>query len=147
VLGQFLWMAAVLAFSGRLAARLPGRVGGWADVAGAVMLGLGLACLGRGVADLGKNLTPATEPLPEAQLVTRGIYQLVRHPIYLGVCMMLASVPLFANNALLGALVFALSLAYFEGKARTEERKLRLRFPRYREYAALVPRILPFGWK
>jgi protein-S-isoprenylcysteine O-methyltransferase Ste14 len=147
VIGQFAWFGVVLGLTPRLAALLPGRTGGWGPAAGAVLLGLGLACLVRGAADLGPNLTPATEPVPDAKLVTRGIYELVRHPIYLGVSLMLAAVPLLARNALLGGIVLALSIAYFEGKARTEERKLRVRFPRYREYAAQVPRIVPFGWR
>ncbi|MCU0622133.1 MAG: hypothetical protein MUC69_11600 [Gemmatimonadales bacterium] len=112
VWGQFALIAAVLAASGPLARTLPGRLGPWSAIAGYLLLALGFAVMLRGAADLGRNLTPTTEPVPESQLVERGIYGLVR-----------------------------------EGKARTEERKLVLRHPRYREYAARVPRILPGGWK
>jgi protein-S-isoprenylcysteine O-methyltransferase Ste14 len=147
VWGQVALIAAVLALSGPAARHLPGRAGGWTRWAGFSLLALGLAVMVRGALDLGRSLTPETEPKADAQLVTRGVYEFVRHPIYLGLCLVLLSVPLLARNWLVAAVVGAVAFAYFEGKARTEERKLRVRFPRYREYAALVPRLLPFGWK
>ena len=147
VWGQVALIAAVLALSGPAARHLPGHAGGWARWAAFSLLALGLGVMVRGALDLGHSLTPETEPKADAQLVTRGIYEFVRHPIYLGLCLVLVSVPLLARNWLVAALVGTVSFAYFEGKARTEERKLRVRFPRYREYAALVPRLLPFGWK
>jgi len=147
VWGQLALIAAVLALSGPLARHFPGHGGGWTRWAGFSLLALGLSIMVRGALDLGRNLTPATEPVAEGQLVTRGVYEFVRHPIYLGLCLVLTAVPLLARNWLVASGVLALSFGYFEGKARTEERKLRVRFPRYREYAALVPRLLPFGWK
>jgi protein-S-isoprenylcysteine O-methyltransferase Ste14 len=147
VWGQLALIAAVVALSGPLARQLPGQGGSWMRWAGFSLLALGLSIIIRGAADLGRSLTPATEPVADGQLVTRGLYEFVRHPIYLGVSLTLMSVPLLSGNWLLALVVFAIALAYFEGKSRVEERKLRVRFPRYREYAALVPRLLPFGWK
>jgi protein-S-isoprenylcysteine O-methyltransferase Ste14 len=147
VWGQVALIAAVLALSGPLGRRLPGHGGGWTRWAGFSLLALGLGVMLRGALDLGRNLTPETEPLADAQLVTRGIYEFVRHPIYLGLCLVLTAVPLLARSWVVALLVMAASFGYFEGKARVEERKLRVRFPRYREYAALVSRLVPFGWK
>ena len=147
VWGQLVLIVAVLALSGPLARRLPGHGGGWTRWAAFSLLVLGMGILFRGATDLGRNLTPETEPVPRAQLVTRGLYEFVRHPIYLGLSLALMAVPLFSRNWLVSLAVFVLAMAYFEGKARVEERKLRLRFPRYREYAATVPRLLPFGCK
>ena len=147
VWGQLALIAAVLALSGPLARRLPGQADDWTRWAGFSLLALGLGIAVRGALDLGANLTPATEPVAEGRLVTRGLYEFVRHPIYLGMCLVLGAVPLLARNWFLALLVFGIALAYFEGKSRAEERKLRVRFPRYREYAALVPRMIPFGWK
>ena len=147
VWGQLALIVAVLALSGPLARRLPGHGGGWTRWAAIPLLVLGVAVMFRGATDLGRNLTPETEPIPEGQLVTRGVYEFVRHPIYLGLSLALMAVPLFSRNWLVALVVFAFAIAYFDGKARAEERKLRLRFPRYREYAATVPRLLPFGWK
>lgn len=147
VWGQFALIAAVILGARPLARLLPGQAGAWAGIAGYLLLALGLAVLLRGAADLGRNLTPTTEPVPESQLVERGIYGLVRHPMYFGLCLLFAAVGLVARNWLVALLCFAAGVAYFEGKARTEERKLLLRHPRYREYAARVPRILPGGWR
>ena len=113
---------------------------------GLALIGLGLGVLFAGIAVLGQNLTPATEPLPEGQLVTRGVYRVVRHPIYLGVCTVLSGYGFLRGGWWVGALVFAAALVYFERKARVEERWLVQRMPGYEEYRARVPRILPGGW-
>ena len=81
---------------------------------------------------LGRNLTPATEPLPEGALVTRGIYRMVRHPIYLGVSTIMAGYGICGGEWWIGAAAFAVALAYFEAKARVEERFLGQRMHRVR---------------
>lgn len=106
----------------------------------------GVAIAGAGAVTLGPNLTPATEPLPRGALVTRGIYRVVRHPIYLGVSTLLAGYGFLRGGWLAGAVVFAVSVAYFEQKARVEERFLAQRMQGYEEYRRQVPRILPGGW-
>jgi protein-S-isoprenylcysteine O-methyltransferase Ste14 len=112
-----------------------------------ITLGVAIAILVRGFADLGPNLTPATRPLDEGALVTRGIYRLVRHPIYLGLSLLLAAWALGAAGWAPGMVVFVVCVLYFEGKARVEERWMRARFPGYDAYARTTPRLLPLGWK
>jgi protein-S-isoprenylcysteine O-methyltransferase Ste14 len=111
------------------------------------LIGLGLLVLYGGIVTLGRNLTPATEPLPHGELVTRGLYRLVRHPIYLGVSMALGGYGFLRGGAWAGALAFAAAVAYFERKARVEEHFLLQRMPGYEAYRAQVPRILPGGWR
>lgn len=120
--------------------------GGITEIVGLALMALGLGVLYSGIAVLGRNLTPATEPLPEGQLVTRGIYRVVRHPIYLGVSTALGGYGVWRGGWWAGLGAFALALAYFERKARVEERWLMERMPEYAEYRARVPRILPGGW-
>lgn len=83
---------------------------------------------------LGAALTPEPEPLPDAVLVQRGPYGVVRHPIYTGVVLAgLGWTWAWSNWAL--ALVVGLALALFlEAKAQAEERMLQARFPEYRPY-------------
>ncbi len=107
---------------------------------------LGLLVLYSGIAVLGRNLTPATEPLAHGQLVTRGVYRVVRHPIYLGVSMALGGYGALRGGWWAGAASFAVVLGYFERKARVEERFLLERMDGYAEYQRRVPRLLPGGW-
>ena len=120
--------------------------GGMTRWLGFLVIGVGGAVLAAGALTLGPNLTPATEPLPDGRLVTRGIYRVVRHPIYLGVSTLLAGYGMLRGGWWSGAIVFAVAVAYFEGKARVEERWLMQRMPEYAAYRARVPRILPGGW-
>lgn len=103
----------------------------------------GLALLAAGAYAMGKNLTPATTPRPEGELVTGGIYRHVRHPIYLGVILVLWGLAWLQSTWLAGLLVGGISLAYFDRKAAAEERKLTARFPGYQAYRDGVPRLLP----
>ena len=51
---------------------------------GLALMAGGAALLGRGLMDLGGNLTPVPHPRDDAQLVETGVYALVRHPLYGG---------------------------------------------------------------
>ena len=109
----------------------------------AAALGLG-ACLliGKGLLDLGGNLTPLPYPKENGQLVRSGVYSIVRHPLYSGL--------LFAA---LGWVVFQLSLshliaaavlfAFFDAKARREEAWLAEKYPEYSEYQQRVKKLIP----
>jgi protein-S-isoprenylcysteine O-methyltransferase Ste14 len=93
-----------------------------------------------GMRSLGPNLTPGTEPLADAELVTTGAYAHVRHPIYAGVVLLLSGYTLAWSNWTLALLVGFVALKYFEAKARVEERWLVQRFPLYSAYTRQVPR-------
>jgi protein-S-isoprenylcysteine O-methyltransferase Ste14 len=105
----------------------------------ALMAAGGLVALW-GVRSLGRNLTPGTEPLPGAELITTGAYARVRHPIYAGVVLLLAGYTLAWSNWTLGLLVGFIALQYFQAKATAEERWLVERFPAYPTYMRQVPR-------
>jgi protein-S-isoprenylcysteine O-methyltransferase Ste14 len=105
----------------------------------ALMAAGGLVALW-GVRSLGRNLTPGTEPLPGAELITTGAYARVRHPIYAGVVLLLAGYTLAWSNWTLGLLVGFIALQYFQAKATAEERWLVERFPAYSTYMRQVPR-------
>lgn len=112
----------------------------WARWIGAGVMALGIALGIWSARSLGPALTPGTEPLPGAPLVTTGPYARSRHPIYLGAVLALAGYTLLWSNWTL-ALVFGLAaLKYFEAKARAEERWLLARYPSYDSYMREVPR-------
>ena len=105
-----------------------------------VPLGLGLLLMGWAAWTLGPNLTPGTEPVPEAELITRGAYAHLRHPIYAGAVLVLAGYTLAWSNWTLALLVGVIARLYFGAKAQAEERWLLRRFPTYRSYMAHVSR-------
>ncbi len=107
---------------------------------GAVVMAAGGAIAAWGVGSLGRNLTPGTEPLPGAELITTGAYAHVRHPIYTGVVLLLAGYTLAWSNWTLGLVMGFIALQYFQAKARAEERWLLERFPGYKAYMRHVPR-------
>jgi protein-S-isoprenylcysteine O-methyltransferase Ste14 len=107
---------------------------------GAPLMAAGLAIALWGVRSLGRSLTPGTEPLPGAPLVTTGAYAHVRHPIYTGIVLALAGYTLAWSNWILALIVLLASRAYFNGKAKAEERWLVQRYPIYAAYIRQVPR-------
>lgn len=107
---------------------------------GAVVMAAGGAIAAWGVGSLGRNLTPGTEPLPGADLVTTGAYAHVRHPIYTGVVLLLAGYTLAWSNWTLGLVMGFIALQYLQAKASAEEDWLQERFPGYKTYMRQVPR-------
>ncbi len=112
----------------------------WIRWLGAPLIAAGLAMAVWGVRSLGRSLTPGTEPLPEAPLVTSGAYAHSRHPIYLGIVLGLAGYTLAWSNWTMALVLGFVALKYFEGKAKAEERWLVERYPLYRSYMRQVPR-------
>jgi protein-S-isoprenylcysteine O-methyltransferase Ste14 len=109
-----------------------------------VLFGLvAVAFGGFGVLHIRRYLTPLPYPVDHSQLVTRGVYGIVRHPLY--------SSQLFAA---LGWTVYTLSLShlvllitgflFFDYKAGQEERWLTERHPEYPGYARRVSKLVPW---
>lgn len=121
-----------------------------ADVPPAVQgVGWALAIVGAaaalgGLVTLGPNLTPYPEPLTGAELIERGVYRLVRHPIYAGLCVGAAGLALARGS--IAALVVALGLlVFFRVKAQGEELRLETAYPGYASYRERV-RFMLIPW-
>ncbi len=112
----------------------------WLRVAGGLLAGVGVGLAVWGMTSLGPSLTPGTEPLPGAPLVTTGAYGHVRHPIYSGVVLVLAGYTLAWSNWTLALIVGVVARQFFEAKARAEERWLVERYPGYARYCLRVGR-------
>ena len=103
---------------------------------------VGAVLLIGGMAGIRHSLTPFPRPLERTRLQERGVYGLVRHPIYGGLVLIglgwsLVSSPL----ALLATVALLLVL---EAKSRLEESMLQQRFPEYDAYRDRVPwRFIP----
>jgi protein-S-isoprenylcysteine O-methyltransferase Ste14 len=114
-----------------------------AALLGALFILAGLLVGGVAARQLGANLTIFPRPKEDGELVQHGVYGLVRHPIYTGVLLCALGYALLRSAT--PALLLSLALwAFFERKARREERWLLERFPAYAAYRRQVPNaILP----
>lgn len=103
---------------------------------------VGLVVMVIGATGLGRGLTATPLPNVHAQLRTGGLYRFVRHPIYSGLLLMMASFTVVSGSVFrlltLGVLVALLTV-----KARWEETRLGQRFTGYADYAARTPRFVP----
>ena len=103
---------------------------------------VGLAVMVIAATGLGRGLTATPLPNAHATLRTGGLYRFVRHPIYSGLLLMMASITLASGSGFrlltLGVLVVLLTV-----KARWEEARLAQRFEGYADYAARTPRFIP----
>jgi protein-S-isoprenylcysteine O-methyltransferase Ste14 len=107
------------------------------------LLAWGLFAALYGTRSLGSNLTPFPRPKAQNQLVQRGAYALVRHPIYSGLLSLGLARALWVHGSaplLWTALLFWL----FDRKARREEAWLLEAHPDYADYQRRVKRLLPW---
>lgn len=119
----------------------------WAREVATIVIGLVLVALGVGIAlaagvGLGRTLTPSPIPKADGQLVTSGVYGLVRHPIYSGL-LVLGLGLVVIGASVLHALAWVALLSVLMTKSRFEERMLLDQYPGYRDYAARVGRLVP----
>jgi protein-S-isoprenylcysteine O-methyltransferase Ste14 len=116
-------------------------------VAGIFCLALGLWLLYRSHADLGANWSITLEVREEHQLVTHGIYRLVRHPMYLAILVYASGQALLLPNWIAGPsylVAFALLFAFRLGP---EERMMLEEFGKdYEAYMARTKRLVPGVW-
>ena len=85
---------------------------------------------------LGKSLTPYPRPRETGELIEKGPYRFVRHPIYVAGMLFFLGVGLSSSvPATIGALALA---TLWWRKAALEEEYLAARFPEYDEYRRRV---------
>lgn len=107
-----------------------------------VALGLGFACLAR--ASLGANWSAAVTLKHDHELIRRGPYRYVRHPIYTGLLLALFGTALETGawRGIIGFVLITVAIVY---KYKTEERFLARKFgDDYIRYKAETPALVPF---
>ena len=98
--------------------------------------------LGKGLLDLGENLTPLPYPREDSSLVQTGVYGLVRHCLYSGLIFGTAAYSLWTLS-LPHLLTTGVLFVVLDIKARKEEVWLLERFPEYTEYRQRVSKFIP----
>jgi protein-S-isoprenylcysteine O-methyltransferase Ste14 len=90
----------------------------------------------------GRKLTPLPEPNPTLGLQRTGVYAVIRHPMYTGLLLSVFGLAILLQKPL--AIVGATALtAFFNLKAREEERRLQRNYPEYADYQRATGRFLP----
>jgi len=109
------------------------RAAPWTTLGGLLAVAMGAAIAIWAVVSLRPSLTAFPVPTRDNVLVTDGPFRFVRHPIYSGLLLALSGWAVAANRIWALAVVVVM-FAFFNAKARFEERHLKERHPAYASY-------------
>ncbi|HEY0134008.1 MAG TPA: protein-S-isoprenylcysteine O-methyltransferase [Nannocystis sp.] len=116
----------------------------WAGWLGVVLLAGALFVFWRGHRDLGRNWSPTLEVRAQHELVTGGIYGVIRHPMYASQWLWALAQPLLLHNWLAGAAGLVVFVPFYFLRVRAEERMMLDLFgDAYRRYMREVGGVLP----
>jgi len=114
------------------------------NIVGLAMLVIGLTVAFVAVGTLRRFYASTLVIRQDHRLITHGVYWLVRHPIYLGVLVVIFGVPVYASS-LNGFLVMSVLIPIILNRIRIEERLLTEEFgDAYREYQETTKMLIPF---
>jgi protein-S-isoprenylcysteine O-methyltransferase Ste14 len=98
----------------------------------------------RAHADLGLNWSPSLEIREKHELITRGIYQLIRHPMYASQWILVIAQPLLLQNWLAGFMNLLVFIPFYFLRVHAEEKMMLNSFgDQYREYMKKTGAVLP----
>lgn len=114
---------------------------GWVGVA--VMIGA-ILVFWRAHADLGLNWSPSLEIREKHELITRGIYGVIRHPMYASQWLWVIAQPLLLQNWLAGIVNLVIFIPFYFMRVKAEEALMLDSFgEQYREYMKKTGAVLP----
>lgn len=108
-----------------------------------IIVVVGLLILILGLIQLQRNLTPFPSPKQNAELVTNGVYQVMRHPIYTGIFIAAIGYAIYGAHST-RFLISILLLVLFYFKSVYEEKLLNKKFSAYQQYQLKTARFFPF---
>jgi protein-S-isoprenylcysteine O-methyltransferase Ste14 len=116
----------------------------WVGVLGVVLLVLGDWIFWKSHKDLGRNWSPRLELRENHRLVTAGIYQRIRHPMYLSIWLLVIAQAMILPNYIAGfSALVPFALLYFV-RVGKEEQMMREEFGSgYEEHLRKTGRLLP----
>ena len=109
---------------------------------GSILIFFALLILLIAARDLRPALTIMPEPKIGAPFITKGIYKIIRHPMYLGVILIGAGLTLM-KFPLLGLLFTAILIVDLKIKHRYEDQLLAGKWPQAKEYQGRVGALFP----
>lgn len=119
----------------------------WTGWLGVTILAGALFVFWRAHADLGLNWSPTLEIRDKHELITKGIYGVVRHPMYASQWLWIIAQPLLLQNWIAGWLNFLVFVVFYAVRVKAEEQLMIEQFgDDYRAYMKKVGAVFPkFG--
>ena len=113
--------------------------------AGLAMAAVGAVFAATAMWSLGRSYGIRTDVFKGARLHTRGVYAIVRHPMYLGIVVFHLGASLSLESPLLLAVTAVVVVPYTALRIRAEEKVLREVYGNaYADYQRRVPALVPF---
>jgi protein-S-isoprenylcysteine O-methyltransferase Ste14 len=116
----------------------------WVGWVGVAFLAGALFVFWRAHADLGANWSPSLEIREKHELITRGIYGVIRHPMYASQWLWVIAQALLLQNWLAGCIDLVVFVPFYFLRVRAEERMMLDSFgDQYRDYMSKVGGVIP----
>jgi protein-S-isoprenylcysteine O-methyltransferase Ste14 len=116
----------------------------WVGVTGIAVLVLGDWVFWRSHKDLGGNWSPTLDIRHDHKLVTNGIYQRIRHPMYLSIWLQVIAQAMILPNYIAGfGGLLPFGMLYFQRVAREERMMMEEFGSEYAQYLKRTGRLLP----
>ena len=117
----------------------------WANVLGIVIFAIALYLFWRSHHDLGQNWSPTLQVREEHTLITNGIYQTIRHPMYTSIWLWVIAQGLLLPNWIAGlAGVITFGTLYFFRVGNEENMMLDQFGEQYQAYRQRTKRLVPY---
>jgi protein-S-isoprenylcysteine O-methyltransferase Ste14 len=116
----------------------------WMGWLGVIILVAGLYVFWRAHEDLGVNWSLSLEIREQHELITRGIYGIIRHPMYASQWLWVIAQPLLIQNWIAGVLNVPFFLIFYLMRVNAEEQLMLEQFgEQYRSYMERVGGVFP----
>jgi protein-S-isoprenylcysteine O-methyltransferase Ste14 len=116
----------------------------WAGWLGVVLIAGALFVFWRAHADLGLNWSPSLEIREKHELITKGIYGVIRHPMYASQWLWVIAQPLLLQNWIAGLVNLLIFIPFYLLRVQAEEQMMINKFgDQYRDYMKRTGGVLP----
>jgi protein-S-isoprenylcysteine O-methyltransferase Ste14 len=116
----------------------------WAVWVGGILTAISLFVFWRGHVDLGANWSPTLAIREQHQLITRGIYGVIRHPMYASQWIFSIAAPFLLQNWIAGFINLLVFIPFYLFRVKAEEELMLEQFgDQYRSYIQKVGAVFP----
>jgi protein-S-isoprenylcysteine O-methyltransferase Ste14 len=116
----------------------------WAGWLGVLLIAGAVFVFWRAHADLGLNWSPSLEIREKHELITRGIYGVIRHPMYASQWLWVMAQPLLLQNWIAGFLNLLVFIPFYFLRVKAEEQMMMDKFgDQYHTYMQKVGGVFP----